>query len=62
MARSSSTNRPKRRRRVDTRNEKRTFLIFCEGELTEVDYLEALKDLPETQENAEIRIDYETAG
>ena len=62
MARSSSTNRPKRRRRVDTRNEKRTFLIFCEGELTDVDYLEALKDLPETQENAEIRIDYETAG
>jgi hypothetical protein len=40
------------KRRVETRPELRTFLVFCEGDKTEPDYLNGLKRLPEVRHNA----------
>ena len=64
MSGRSSATRRKHQRRRGTRTEKRTFLIYCEGERTEIDYLEALQEVPEIRDGAsvEIRIDYGTAG
>ena len=64
MSRRSSAARPKHQRRRGNRTEKRTFLIYCEGLRTEPDYLEALKEVPETRDRAsvEVRIVYEKSG
>lgn len=52
------------RRKVGTRRPKRTFLVFCEGEKTEPDYLKALKREPAVRDVAsvDIRIDKESHG
>lgn len=44
------------KRRTGTRPERRTFVILCEGTVTEPDYLEALKRLPEVREVASVEI------
>ena len=64
MSRRSSAASPKHQRRRNTRTEKRTFLIYCEGLRTEPDYLEALKEVPEIRNraSAEVRIVYEKSG
>jgi hypothetical protein len=48
------------KRRVETRPELHTFLVFCEGDKTEPDYLNGLKRLPEVRHNAAIRIEIDT--
>ncbi|WP_423920864.1 RloB family protein [Candidatus Poriferisodalis sp.] len=52
------------RRRVATRKPRRTFLVFCEGERTEIDYLKALRQEPDVRDVAsvDIRIDRASAG
>lgn len=52
------------RRRVAVRAPKRTFLVFCEGEKTETDYLKALRREPAIREVAsvDILIDEDTLG
>lgn len=44
-------------RRVGDRVPKRTFLVYCEGERTEPDYLKALKRDPEIRRVASIQIE-----
>lgn len=44
-------------RRIGTRRELRTILIFCEGVNTEHDYLKAVKNLPHVRSNTSIRIE-----
>ncbi len=57
MARSSrDAGRRPLKRRVATRKPKRTFLIFCEGERTEPDYLTALKRQPVMREAAAVQL------
>ena len=59
MAKSpSSRSREQRtlRRKVDHRNPKRTFLVFCEGKKTEPAYLKALKREPEVRDIASVDI------
>jgi hypothetical protein len=48
------------KRRVETRPELRTFLVFCEGDRTEPDYLNGLKNLPEVRRHAAVRIEIDT--
>lgn len=43
-------------RKVGTRAEYRTILVFCEGANTEPDYLKAVKDLPHVKANASVKI------
>ncbi len=52
------------RRRVGVRTPKRTFLVFCEGERTEPEYLEALKRERAVHDAAavDVRIDWATTG
>lgn len=52
------------RRQVPFRTPRRTFLVFCEGERTETDYLKALKRQSAIREIAsvDIRIDADTHG
>ena len=52
------------RRRVASRAPKRTFLVFCEGQRTEPDYLKALKREPAVRDLAsvDIRIHEDTLG
>lgn len=52
------------RRKYGVRSPKRTFLIFCEGERTETDYLKALKSEPAVRQVAsvDIQIDEDTHG
>ncbi|TDC00851.1 RloB domain-containing protein [Micromonospora fluostatini] len=45
------------RRSVARRPERRTIVIFCEGEASEPDYINALKRLPEVRDNTAIRIE-----
>lgn len=45
------------RRRTATRPERKTVLIFCEGEASEPDYINALKRLPHVQRNVAINIE-----
>ena len=45
------------RRRTDTRSPRRTFVILCEGTVTEPHYLDALKRLPEVREIASVKIE-----
>ncbi|WP_326554283.1 RloB family protein [Micromonospora sp. NBC_01813] len=45
------------RRRTATRPERRTIVIFCEGEASEPDYLNALKRLPDIRDNTAINIE-----
>ncbi len=44
------------RREIAIDAPKRTFLVFCEGERTEPDYLEALKQEPEVSDGASVKI------
>lgn len=44
------------RRRTASRPERKTVLIFCEGEASEPDYLNALKRLPEIRANAAVSL------
>jgi len=48
------------RRRVATRLPRRTFLIFCEGERTEPEYLKALKLLPSVRDVAAVDLRVQT--
>src|SRR5262245_56638354 len=48
------------KRRVETRPERRTFLVFCEGDRTEPDYLNGLKSLPEIRRDAAVRLEIDT--
>jgi hypothetical protein len=43
-------------RRVGFRVPRKTLVVFCEGELTEPDYLDALKRLPEVRDHAAVEI------
>ncbi|SCL38638.1 RloB-like protein [Micromonospora pallida] len=45
------------RRPVARRPERRTIVVFCEGEASEPDYLNALKRLPEVRDNTAISIE-----
>ncbi len=49
------------RRRVGTREPKRTFLVLCEGEKTEPGYLAALRRLPDVKDVAEVEIRVDTS-
>ena len=51
-------------RRAGFRTPKRTFVVFCEGERTEPEYILALKQEPAVRDIAavDIRLDMETAG
>jgi RloB-like protein len=48
------------RRRVATRSPRRTFLIFCEGERTEPEYINALKLLPYVRDVAAVDLRVQT--
>jgi hypothetical protein len=48
------------KRQVETRPELRTFLVFCEGDKIEPDYLKGLKSLPEVRRNAAVSIEIDT--
>lgn len=51
-------NRPKAlKRSYENRPERRTVIIFCEGEASEPDYINALKRLPEIRTNTSISIE-----
>jgi hypothetical protein len=52
------------KRRVGVRPPRKTLLVFCEGERTEPEYLEALRREPSVRETAavDIRIDSGSAG
>lgn len=45
------------RRRVETRRERRTVVIFCEGKKSEPDYLQGVKRLPEVRRNTAVNIE-----
>jgi len=44
------------KRQVATRSVKKTVLVFCEGELTEPDYVQALRRVPEIANSASVDI------
>jgi hypothetical protein len=48
------------RRRTGTRRPKKTLVVFCEGEKTEPQYLEALKRKPEIRDVAAVDLRIET--
>jgi hypothetical protein len=48
------------RRRTGTRRPKKTLVVFCEGEKTEPQYLEALKRQPEIRDAAAVDLRIET--
>jgi hypothetical protein len=52
------------KRRVATRRPRKTLVIFCEGERTEPEYLEALKREPAVKDVAavDLRIDARDSG
>jgi hypothetical protein len=50
------------RRRVAIRNPRRTFVIFCEGERTEPEYLNALKLLPPIRDVAAVDLRVQTGN
>ena len=64
MAKSSrsKSHRRRRRRRVGVRQPRKTLLVFCEGEITEPEYLQALRREPEVREVASIRFRKSTIG
>jgi hypothetical protein len=45
------------RRRTATRPERKTIVVFCEGEATEPDYINALKRVPKIHDNTAIAIE-----
>ncbi|MFC4057974.1 RloB family protein [Planomonospora corallina] len=45
------------KRRIASRPERRTIVIFCEGEASEPDYINALKRLPDVRANTAISIE-----
>jgi hypothetical protein len=45
------------RRRVATKLERKTIVVFCEGAASEPDYLNALKRLPAVRENTAISVE-----
>lgn len=48
------------KRRVGVRPERRTIVVYCEGEASEPDYLNGLKRLAHIRENAAIMIEIDT--
>jgi hypothetical protein len=48
------------RRRTGIRRPKKTLVVFCEGEKTEPQYLEALKNQPEIRDAAAVDLRIET--
>jgi len=64
MARRPRTEPKPLTRRVGVRRTRKTLLVFCEGERTEPDYLDALRREPAVRDAAsvEIRIDQHCAG
>lgn len=44
-------------RKVANRPERRTIVVFCEGEASEPDYIKGLKRLPHVQENTAVDIE-----
>jgi len=56
MARHQSRRKHSLKRQINTRQLRRTFVILCEGTVTEPDYLDALKRLPEVREIASVNI------
>jgi hypothetical protein len=48
------------RRRIASRPERKTVVVFCEGEASEPDYVNALKRLPEVRGNTSINIEIAT--
>lgn len=60
MRRGSRAGRPLKRR-VATRRPRKTLVVFCEGEKTEPDYLEALKREPEVRDVAAVDLRVETS-
>jgi hypothetical protein len=48
------------RRKTGTRRPKKTLVVFCEGEKTEPQYLEALKKQPEIRDAAAVELRIET--
>lgn len=48
------------RRRTGIRRPKKTLVVFCEGEKTEPQYLEALKNQPEVRDAAAVDLRIET--
>src|SRR6266536_985814 len=61
MARNSQRARGRPlKRRVATRRPRKTLLIFCEGQRTEPDYLDALKRQPRVRDVAAVDIRVET--
>lgn len=64
MAKRGHPRRDGLKRRVGTREPKRTFLVLCEGKKTEPGYLAALRELPEVKDAAEVgvRVDTSHAG
>ena len=57
MARGRQPHRSGLKRRVATRDPKRTFLVLCEGKRTEPDYLEAVKRRRECDGSAGKEVD-----
>ncbi|TYB51247.1 RloB domain-containing protein [Nonomuraea sp. PA05] len=45
------------RRRTANRPERKTIVVFCEGEASEPDYINALKRLPEIRANTSINVE-----
>ena len=64
MARSSrsKSHRRRSRRRVGVRQPRKTLLVFCEGEITEPEYLQALKREPGVREVASVQFRKSTIG
>jgi hypothetical protein len=61
MARHSQDYRGRQlRRRVATRKPRKTLLVFCEGERTEPEYLNALKRQPRVRDTAAVDLRVET--
>jgi hypothetical protein len=48
------------RRKVGSRAERKTIVVFCEGEASEPDYINGLKRLPEVRGNTSISIEVAT--
>jgi hypothetical protein len=45
------------KRKTGNRRERKTVVIFCEGEASEPDYINGLKRLPEVRANTAINIE-----
>ena len=54
----ANRNRPPKslKRRVETRPELKTVIVFCEGQVTEPDYLNGLMRLPELRQSTSLTV------